>query len=98
MGTDVRPHARTAWLYSRLDETVHVEVLDEAGRPHLIISGPSTERRGHDFPDEAALTRFLDDLEFELTGRGFRLIARSERRSGNERRSVARDGRDRRQP
>jgi len=96
VGTSVLLRQRTALLYSRLNETVHVEVLDDAGRPHLVVSGPANRRRTRDFADEASLSLFLERLRRKLTGQGFELIASVERRSGAERRSSRRVETDRR--
>jgi len=96
VGTSVALHQRTALLYLRLDESVHVEVADDSGRPHLVISGPANRRRARDFCDEASLNRFLDGLQRTLERRGFQLIARAERRQPGDSRQARRSGQDRR--
>jgi hypothetical protein len=75
---------------------VQVELLDDAGKPHLIVSGPADQRQARHFVDDASLDAFLDGLCGRLEGEGFQLIASVERRRGGDRRTSSRGGPDRR--
>jgi hypothetical protein len=75
---------------------VHVELLDDAGQPQLIVSGPRDHRQTRHFVDDATVTAFLDGLRGRLEGEGFQLIASVERRRGGDRRTTLRGGPDRR--
>jgi len=75
---------------------VHVELLADAGQPHLIVSGPADQRQARNFVDDASLNVFLDGLRARLEGEGFQLIASVERRRGGDRRTSPRGGPDRR--
>ncbi len=74
------PLRQTAWLFTRGDESVHIEVRAREGGLRLIIAGPGRKMSTRDFPDVAAVEQFREELGTELTQSGFRLMAVTERR------------------
>lgn len=77
--TDLQP---AAWLYTRDDESVHVEVHEDEGVWAVSIMGPSTENRLRVFHDQATFDTFRAEHDRELVSKGFRLMAMAERRAG----------------
>jgi hypothetical protein len=84
-----------SWLFIKQEQSIWVE------RPYgcaLIVAGPGTAREQHDFPDERALDAYQVSLAERLTEGGWFLWAFDrDRRSGRERRIIARNATDRRQ-
>ena len=70
-----------AWLYTREDESVRVEVHEDAGVWAASIQGPGTENRLRVFHDQATFDTFRTEHNRELLSKGFRLRAMAERRS-----------------
>jgi hypothetical protein len=85
----------SSWLFIRGSESIWIE------RPHspsLIIAGPGPQRERRDFIDDASLDAFQVELAEELAGQGWFLWAHDrDRRTGEERRRLTRETRDRRQ-
>lgn len=71
-----------AWLYTREDESVRVEVHEEDGVWAASIMGPGGENRMRVFRDQASFDTFRVEHDRELLSRGFRLRVLSERRAG----------------
>lgn len=80
---------RTAWLYTRGEESVAATV-DHAAGPVLIVRGPGKATATHDFIDLNALMEFAEAEEQRLRDEGFQLQAVAERRTGQDRRQVSR--------
>lgn len=70
-----------AWLYTREDESVRVEVNEDSGVWAASITGPGTENRLRVFHDQATFDAFRAAHDRELLSKGFRLRAMSERRA-----------------
>jgi hypothetical protein len=81
MATDVREFLPEAWLYTREDESVRVEVHEDAGVWAASIQGPGTENRLRVFHDQETFDTFRAEHNRELLSKGFRLRAMSERRT-----------------
>jgi hypothetical protein len=83
-----------SWLFVRGDQSIWVV------RPHgysMIVSGPGTEGRRHDFKGEDDLQAFQIEMAEELTGSGWILYGVGKnRRSGRDRRGASRSVNDRR--
>ncbi len=69
-----------AWLYTRDDESVRVEVHKDAGAWAASVTGPGTEHRLRVFHDQATFDTFRAEHSRELFSKGFGLRATSERR------------------
>jgi hypothetical protein len=85
-----------SWLFVRDDQSIWVV------RPHgysMIVSGPGSEGRRHDFTGEDDLQAFQIEMAEELTGSGWILwgVGRN-RRGGMDRRGASRTATDRRRP
>lgn len=87
---------RTALLFTRGHESVHIEIQDGTIGPQLLIRGPGTASRVCDFQDLDALLQYQALCEKELVEDGFQLHAVAERRNGAERRTTPRRTSDRR--
>ena len=72
-----------AWLYTREDESVRVEVHEDAGVWAASITGPGNENRLRVFHDRATFDTFRAEHNRELLSKGFRLRAMSERRTSD---------------
>lgn len=69
-----------AWLYTREDESVRVEVHEDGGVWAASIMGPGTENRLRVFHDQETFETFRTEHVRELVSKGFRLRAMAERR------------------
>jgi uncharacterized protein YeaO (DUF488 family) len=69
-----------AWLYTREDESVRVEVHEDAGVWAASITGPGAEHRLRVFHDQTTFDNFRSEHNRELQSKGFRLRVMSERR------------------
>ena len=76
--TELQPEA---WLYTREDESVRVEVYEDDGVWAASITGPGTENRLRVFHDATTLDTFRAEHMRELVSKGFRMRAMSERRA-----------------
>jgi hypothetical protein len=83
-----------AWLFVRGEESIRIV------RPPgcaLIIHGPDRTRQRRDFDDEDTLQAFQVSIAERLTEHGWILFGVDvDRRSGKDRRRIARDSLDRR--
>jgi hypothetical protein len=71
---------RTAWLYTRNDESVRLELVTTAAGVQLTIDGPGAARASYDFPPGTTVDAFRQDYEQRLMADGYRLQAVAERR------------------
>jgi len=69
-----------AWLYTREDESVRVEVHEDGGVWAASITGPGTEHRLRVFHEQRTFDTFRAEHNRELLSKGFRLRVMSERR------------------
>ena len=76
---DLQPES---WLYTREDESVHVEVHEDDGVWAASITGPGTEDRLRTFHNPTTFETFRAEHMRELLSKGFRLRALRERRTG----------------
>ena len=81
----------TIWLFVRGAESVRViRAATPEGRSRLLVYGPGNQHVTHEFDDGVACTHREAELERELVADGFTLEQFTDRRSGLDRRSVAR--------
>ena len=73
---------RTAWLFTRDQESVRVELLDTLTGVQLTIDGPGAASATHDFPAGTSMDSFRHDYEQKLLADGFTLQVVAERRTG----------------
>jgi hypothetical protein len=88
-------HIPTAWLFTRGESSVHMEVIERLRGLRVVVSGPGSAFSTHDFPDPDALLAFTQEKERELVASGFQLHAVAERRSGGGTRPAGADRRRR---
>lgn len=72
----------TAWLFTRGDSSVHMEVIERSRGLHLTVRGPGLAVASYDFADREAFLAFTREQELQLLAAGFQLQAVAERRSG----------------
>jgi hypothetical protein len=71
---------RTAWLYTRGEQAVRLEMQDGSGVTRLLVFGPGNARGAFDFPDESALLEYQSTYERGLLDNGFALRVTADRR------------------
>jgi hypothetical protein len=87
----------TIWLFVRGEESVRViRAATPEGRARLLVYGPGNRQATHEFQDGVTCTHMESELERQLVADGFTLEQFTDRRSGVERRGVARGSVDRR--
>jgi hypothetical protein len=87
----------TIWLFVRGSESVRlIRASTPEGGIRLLVYGPGNTQTAHDFVDGSACTARQSDIERALVKNGFMLEQFTDRRSGTDRRSVARGTPDRR--
>ena len=87
----------TIWLFVRGGESVRViRAATPEGRARLQVYGPGNTQATHEFQDAVTCTERESELERELVADGFTLEQFTDRRSGLDRRSIARGGSERR--
>ena len=72
---------RTAWLFTRDEESVRLEVRSTGEGVQLVIEGPGERISRYEFPAGTAVEGFRNDYEEKLISDGYRLQAVSERRA-----------------
>jgi hypothetical protein len=87
---------RTAWLFTRGDESVRIETHLQAGGFYVFLYGPGDAAAQYTFVDDTAVTIFIAERERTLLECGYHLQGVVERRSNDERRGRSRGDRDRR--
>ena len=83
---------RTTWLFTRDHESIYMQLERRDDGWRFVLYGPGEAWRAHDFSHHEALMAFHASLERDLLAAGFQLQAVTERRSGEDRRQVPRDG------
>ena len=86
---------RTAWLFTRAEESVRLEVRSTGEGVQLVIEGPGERISRYEFPAGTAVEGFRSDYHDKLISDGYRLQAVAERRV-EEKPSVPSDERRRR--
>ena len=72
---------RTAWLFTREQESVRLEVRSTGEGVQLVIEGPGERVSRYEFPAGTAVEGFRSDYEDRLIADGYRVQAVSERRA-----------------
>ena len=83
-----------AWLFTRGEESVRLQIYEQGVDFRLVINGPGPAQVSHEFNSRSSLMIFLTSYQDRLRGNNFTLQASAERRA--ERRSPRVDGVDRR--
>jgi hypothetical protein len=84
---------RTAWLYTRNEESVRLELVATGTGVQLTIDGPGAARATYDFPAGTAVERFREEYEQKLMADGYKLQAVAERRGNPDRGPASTDRR-----
>jgi len=71
---------RTAWLFTKGEESVRLEIRDMPEGVQLVIEGPGEASSHFDFPPGTAVDSFRRDYENKLLADGYRLQVVAERR------------------
>jgi hypothetical protein len=87
---------RTAWLFTRGDESVRIEMHPQAGGIFVFIHGPGEASAQYTFTESNAVTIVIAERERTLLECGYHLQGVVERRSTGERRASPRGVGDRR--
>jgi hypothetical protein len=69
-----------AWLFTRGDESVRMEIYELGDAFRLLILGPGFAQASHDFDSMSSLTIFVNDYQDRLRTENFSLHASAERR------------------
>lgn len=75
---------QTAWLFTRNDDSVRLEVRATPEGVQLVIEGPGEATSRFDFPPETSVDAFRRDYEQKLLDEGYRLQVVAERRAQDE--------------
>jgi hypothetical protein len=75
---------RTAWLFTRGQESVRMELRTMTAGVQLTIDGPGAATSTHDFPPGTSVERFREEYERKLREQGYRLQAVAERRDDRD--------------
>jgi hypothetical protein len=73
---------RTAWLFTRDQQSVRIELRATSGGVELLIEGPGPTTSRHDFPEGTSVDGFRQEYEQKLLDDGYKLQAVAERRGG----------------
>lgn len=76
---------RTAWLYTRGEQAIRLEVQEGVGLARLLVFGPGNAYGAFDFPDEKALLEYQGTYERGLLDSGFTLRVTTDRRDTGHR-------------
>jgi hypothetical protein len=71
---------QTAWLFTKADESVRLEIHDVPEGVQLVIDGPGEASSRFDFPPGTSVDSFRRDYENKLLADGYHLQVVSERR------------------
>ena len=71
---------RTAWLFTKDEESVRLEIRDMPEGVQLVIEGPGEASSQFDFSPGTAVDSFRRDYENKLLADGYRLQVVAERR------------------
>ena len=80
---------RTAWLFTRGDESVRIETHTQSGGFFVFLFGPGEAQAQYSFVETAAVTIFIAERERTLLECGYQLQGVIERRSSDERRRTS---------
>jgi hypothetical protein len=69
-----------AWLFTRGEESVRLQIYELSGGFRLVINGPGPSQVNHEFDSMSSLTTFVTDYHERLRGSDFKLQASAERR------------------
>ena len=83
-----------AWLFTRGEESVRLQIYEQGEGFRLVINGPGPAQVSHEFDSMSSLMIFVNSYQDRLRGNSFKLQASAERRS--DQRSSRSDGVDRR--
>lgn len=75
---------RTAWLFTRNDDSVRLELRTTPDGVQLVIDGPGAVSSRFDFPPGTAVESFRREYEQRLLDDGYRLQVVAERRIPND--------------
>ena len=78
----------TAWLFTRDQESVRLELSHSSGGVQLTVDGPGAATATYDFPVGTSVDAFRQDYEQKLLADGFKLQAVAERRADADSRQV----------
>jgi hypothetical protein len=74
-----------AWLFTRDDESVRLQIHEQGEAFRLFVHGPGTAHTSHDFDTMTSLMIFVTNFQEQLRADNFRLQASAERRGGERR-------------
>src|SRR5688500_1166236 len=69
-----------AWLFTRGEEPVRLQIYELSGGFRLVINGPGPAQVSHEFDNMSSLTIFVTEYQERLRGNEFKLQASAERR------------------
>ena len=75
-----------AWLFTRDDESVRLQIHEQGSAYRLVINGPGTTQASHDFDTMTSLMIFVTNYQEQLRANDYKLQASAERRGGGDRR------------
>jgi hypothetical protein len=79
-----------AWLFTRDQESVRMQILEHRDAYRLVLNGPGSTNASHDFDTLSSLMIFVTNYQEQLRSNNFKLQASAERRGtgggGGERR------------
>ena len=87
---------QTAWLFTKEQESVRLELHSGPDGVQLRIEGPGEAMSNYDFPPGTAVNSFRGEYEKRLLADGYHLQAMSERRVDEKRRASGGDRRRKR--
>ena len=73
---------RTAWLFTRDQQSVRIELRATSDGVQLLIEGPGPTASQHDFPPGTSVDSFRQEYEQKLLDDGYKLQIVAERRGG----------------
>jgi hypothetical protein len=71
---------RTAWLFTKDQQSVRIELCPTSDGMQLTIEGPGNASSAHDFPPGTSVERFRQEYERTLVEDGYKLQVIAERR------------------
>jgi hypothetical protein len=75
---------QTAWLYTKDQQSVRIELSRTPAGVQLAIEGPGPASSSHDFPTGTSVERFRQEYERTLLEDGYKLQVVAERRGPRE--------------
>ena len=82
-----------AWLFTRGEESVRLQIYERGEGFALIINGPGSAEVSHAFDSMSSLMIFVTSYQDRLRGENFKLQASAERRGSGGGRSAGPDRR-----